>query len=44
VGAVLTALIPGLAGAARIERPSTSSCLRNTVTGESFAGSGGEKN
>jgi hypothetical protein len=41
-GNVLASIIPGLAGAARVTRASTSSGLRRSDTGEDIAGSGGE--
>jgi hypothetical protein len=39
--AVLTSVIPGLTRTARVSRASTSAGLRNTVTGETYPGSGG---
>ena len=41
VWAALCAVVPALASAARVVRPSTSHGLRNTETGETYAGSGG---
>lgn len=41
VWGALTKVLPELVGTARVERPSTSSCLRNTETGETYPSSGG---
>ena len=41
VWAALCAVVPALASAARVVRPSTSHGLRNKETGETYAGSGG---
>jgi hypothetical protein len=42
VWGVLTTALPALKGVGRVERPSTSSCLRNRETDEVFEGSGGQ--
>jgi hypothetical protein len=42
VWGALTRVLPELDGIGRVERASTSSCLRNSETGEEFEGSGGQ--